>query len=141
MASVPRRAPSACSAARCWARRWRPPSARSIRHAFVIPCTPIFCVPAIRAFRSFTKWTRARDGKSFTARRVVAVQHGKQIFNLAASFQIPESGFDHQFEMPKVPRAGGIGGCGYRAGAGARMNFRSICANGSCGRARSRRAR
>ena len=47
---------------------------------------------------------RARDGRSFTARRVVAVQHGAQIFNLAASFQVPESGFDHQFEMPKVPR-------------------------------------
>src|ERR1700743_3238232 len=31
---------------------------------------------------------RARDGKSFTARRVVAVQHGVQIFNLAASFQV-----------------------------------------------------
>src|SRR6185312_15100459 len=46
---------------------------------------------------------RARDGRSFTARRVVAVQHGAQIFNLAASFQIPETGFDHQFEMPKVP--------------------------------------
>lgn len=46
---------------------------------------------------------RARDGRSFTARRVVAVQHGAQIFNLAASFQLPESGFDHQFEMPKVP--------------------------------------
>ena len=46
---------------------------------------------------------RARDGGSFTARRVVAVQHGAQIFNLAASFQIVESGFDHQFEMPQVP--------------------------------------
>ena len=46
---------------------------------------------------------RARDGRSFTARRVVAIQHGAQIFNLAASFQVPESGFDHQFEMPKVP--------------------------------------
>ena len=46
---------------------------------------------------------RARDGRSFTARRVVAVQHGAQIFNLAASFQVPERGFDHQFEMPKVP--------------------------------------
>ena len=34
---------------------------------------------------------RARDGRSFTARRVVAIQHGVQIFNLAASFQIPES--------------------------------------------------
>jgi acyl-CoA thioesterase II len=47
---------------------------------------------------------RARDGRSFTARRVVAVQNGAQIFNLAASFQIPESGFEHQFEMPKVPQ-------------------------------------
>lgn len=46
---------------------------------------------------------RARDGRSFTARRVVAIQHGAQIFNLAASFQVPESGFDHQFDMPKVP--------------------------------------
>src|SRR3569833_1984891 len=46
---------------------------------------------------------RARDGKSFTARRVVAIQHGVQIFNLAASFQSGESGFEHQFDMPKVP--------------------------------------
>ena len=46
---------------------------------------------------------RARDGRSFTARRVVAVQHGVQIFNLAASFQLTEAGFDHQFEMPNVP--------------------------------------
>jgi len=46
---------------------------------------------------------RARDGRSFSTRRVIAIQHGKQIFNLAASFQISESGFDHQFEMPKVP--------------------------------------
>lgn len=46
---------------------------------------------------------RARDGKSFTARRVVAIQHGVQIFNLAASFQTEEPGFEHQFEMPQVP--------------------------------------
>jgi acyl-CoA thioesterase-2 len=46
---------------------------------------------------------RARDGKSFTARRVVAIQHGVQIFNLAASFQTLEPGFNHQFDMPKVP--------------------------------------
>jgi acyl-CoA thioesterase-2 len=45
---------------------------------------------------------RARDGKSFTTRRVVAIQHGEQIFNLAASFQAPESGFTHQAPMPKV---------------------------------------
>ncbi|NIJ40018.1 acyl-CoA thioesterase-2 [Parvibaculum indicum] len=46
---------------------------------------------------------RARDGKSFTTRRVVAIQHGKQIFNLAASFQIQEEGFEHQADMPDVP--------------------------------------
>jgi acyl-CoA thioesterase-2 len=46
---------------------------------------------------------RLRDGGSFTTRRVTAVQHGKAIFNLAASFQLPEEGFDHAFEMPDVP--------------------------------------
>lgn len=46
---------------------------------------------------------RSRDGKSFTTRRVVAIQHGKQIFNLAASFQVPETGFEHQAIMPDVP--------------------------------------
>ncbi|MDP2123458.1 MAG: acyl-CoA thioesterase II [Parvibaculum sp.] len=46
---------------------------------------------------------RSRDGKSFTTRRVVAIQHGKQIFNLAASFQVPETGFEHQATMPDVP--------------------------------------
>jgi acyl-CoA thioesterase-2 len=45
---------------------------------------------------------RSRDGKSFTTRRVVAIQHGEQIFNLAASFQVPEAGLEHQFDMPKV---------------------------------------
>ena len=43
---------------------------------------------------------RARDGGSFSTRRVVAIQHGQQIFNLAASFQTPEQGFEHQFPMP-----------------------------------------
>jgi acyl-CoA thioesterase II len=47
---------------------------------------------------------RARDGKSFTTRRVVAIQHGEQILNLAASFQIPESGFTHQSKMPETKK-------------------------------------
>ena len=47
---------------------------------------------------------RARDGKSFTTRRVTAIQHGAQIFNLAASFEIDIPGFDHQDPMPDVPR-------------------------------------
>lgn len=46
---------------------------------------------------------RSRDGSSFTTRRVVAIQHGKQIFNLAASFQVQEEGFEHQSDMPDVP--------------------------------------
>ncbi|HUY84734.1 MAG TPA: acyl-CoA thioesterase II [Steroidobacteraceae bacterium] len=45
---------------------------------------------------------RARDGNHFATRRVVAIQHGEQIFNLSASFQSAESGFEHQSPMPKV---------------------------------------
>ena len=48
---------------------------------------------------------RIRDGKSFTTRRVVAIQHGQAIFNLQASFHIPEEGLDHQIPMPKVVAA------------------------------------
>jgi acyl-CoA thioesterase-2 len=46
---------------------------------------------------------RIRDGRSFTTRRVVAIQHGQAIFNMAASFHVTETGLDHQFEMPEVP--------------------------------------
>ena len=47
---------------------------------------------------------RSRDGQSFSARRVVALQHGKQIFTMAASFQaIEEGGLEHQTDMPPVP--------------------------------------
>ncbi len=46
---------------------------------------------------------RIRDGSSFTTRRVVAIQHGEAIFNLAASFQKAEPGFEHQDPMPEVP--------------------------------------
>ena len=43
---------------------------------------------------------RVRDGRSFTTRRVTAIQHGKPIFTLSASFQHPESGFEHATPMP-----------------------------------------
>jgi acyl-CoA thioesterase-2 len=46
---------------------------------------------------------RSRDGRSFSARRVVAIQHGRPIFTLAASFQVEEEGLEHQFEIPDVP--------------------------------------
>ena len=45
---------------------------------------------------------RSRDGASFTNRRVVAIQHGQPIFNMAASFQIEEEGPDHQVPVPEV---------------------------------------
>ncbi len=49
---------------------------------------------------------RIRDGHSFTTRRVVAIQHGKAIFNLSASFHVHEEGIEHQaVEMGEVPPA------------------------------------
>jgi acyl-CoA thioesterase-2 len=46
---------------------------------------------------------RSLDGHSFSNRRVVAIQHGEQIFNMAASFQVAEEGFDHQIDRPAMP--------------------------------------
>src|SRR5690606_37617247 len=46
---------------------------------------------------------RIRDGKSFTTRRVNAIQNGEAIFTLAASFQVTEEGFEHQDVMPEAP--------------------------------------
>jgi acyl-CoA thioesterase-2 len=47
---------------------------------------------------------RIRDGKSFTTRRVVAIQHGRAIYSMSVSFHIAEQGWSHQFEMPDVPK-------------------------------------
>ena len=44
---------------------------------------------------------RIRDGRSFTTRRVAAIQHGEVIFNLHASFHLPEEGLDWQHPMPR----------------------------------------
>ena len=49
-----------------------------------------------------------RDGNSFSARRVSAIQHGKPIFYMTASFQSPEEGFEHQNQMPDVPPPEGL---------------------------------
>ena len=46
---------------------------------------------------------RALDGAHFSSRRVVAIQHGRQIFNMSASFQLAETGLDHQISLPDVP--------------------------------------
>src|ERR1700744_2610901 len=46
---------------------------------------------------------RVRDGRSFTTRRVTAIQHGKAIFTLSASFHSPEAGYEHAAHMPQAP--------------------------------------
>jgi acyl-CoA thioesterase II len=46
---------------------------------------------------------RIRDGKSFTTRRVVAIQHGKAIFSMSVSFHVDEPSLTHQAPMPEVP--------------------------------------
>lgn len=51
---------------------------------------------------------RIRDGRSFTTRRVKAHQAGEAIFNLAASFCVPEDGVEHQEEMPEAPPPDGL---------------------------------
>jgi acyl-CoA thioesterase II len=47
---------------------------------------------------------RIRDGKSFTTRRVIAIQHGQAIFSMSVSFHADEDGLDHQMPMPNVPK-------------------------------------
>jgi acyl-CoA thioesterase-2 len=51
---------------------------------------------------------RIRDGRTFTTRRVVAHQNGEAIFNMAASFAVPEEGMSHQRPMPQVARPEGL---------------------------------
>lgn len=51
---------------------------------------------------------RIRDGASFATRRVMAIQHDREIFTLTASFQSPEEGFDHQFAMPETEPVDGL---------------------------------
>jgi acyl-CoA thioesterase-2 len=54
------------------------------------------------------KVDRIRDGRSFTTRRVVAIQHGRPIFNMSISFQVAEAGLSHQFDMPEAPAPDGL---------------------------------
>ncbi|MCP4603141.1 MAG: acyl-CoA thioesterase II [Proteobacteria bacterium] len=49
-----------------------------------------------------------RDGRSFTTRRIVAIQKGRAIFSMSSSFHITESGFEHQDEMPDVDGPQGL---------------------------------
>src|SRR5205085_435829 len=71
----------------------RPP--HSLHAYFLLPGDP--AVPIIYEV------DRIRDGKSFTTRRVVAIQHGQAIFTLMVSFHTDEPGLEHQASMPEVP--------------------------------------
>ncbi|WP_131196667.1 acyl-CoA thioesterase II [Lichenihabitans psoromatis] len=71
----------------------RPP--HSLHGYFILPGDP--SAPII------FEVDRLRDGKSFSTRQCVAIQHGRPIFSLSASFQVEEPGLDHQIEMPDVP--------------------------------------
>lgn len=70
-------------------------SAHSLHAYFMRPGDP--SVPIIYEV------DRIRDGKSFNTRRVVAIQHGRAIFSMSASFHLEEEGFEHQTAMPDVP--------------------------------------
>jgi acyl-CoA thioesterase-2 len=62
-----------------------------------------FLLPGDMAAPIVYEVDRIRDGKSFSARRVQAIQHGRPIFSGIASFQVPEVGLEHQAPMPEVP--------------------------------------
>jgi acyl-CoA thioesterase II len=61
-----------------------------------------FLLPGDPAVPIVYEVDRIRDGKSFTTRRCNAIQHGRAIFSLSASFQIEEPGLEHAISMPKV---------------------------------------
>ncbi len=71
--------------------------------AACIRCTPISCGVAISTPPSFIRLIAAATAAVFPAAAVVAIQHGAQILHMAASFQEPETGLEHQLPMPEVP--------------------------------------
>ncbi len=62
-----------------------------------------FLLPGDMAAPIVYEVDRIREGRSFTARRVQAVQHGQPILSMIASFQLAEAGLEHQAPMPEVP--------------------------------------
>ena len=78
---------------------------RTVEHGRVHSLHSYFLRPGDPTVPILYEVDRIRDGRSFTTRRVVAIQHGRAIFNLSASFHDHEEGLEHQFPMPDVPRA------------------------------------
>ena len=76
---------------------------RTVEHGFVHSLHSYFLRPGDPSAPILYDVDRIRDGRSFTTRRVVAIQHGRAIYNLEASFHDHEEGLEHQFPMPDVP--------------------------------------
>jgi acyl-CoA thioesterase II len=76
---------------------------RTVEHGRVHSLHSYFLRPGDPAVPILYEVDRIRDGRSFTTRRVVAIQHGRAIFNLEASFDDLEEGLEHQLPMPEVP--------------------------------------
>ena len=76
---------------------------RTVEHGRVHSLHSYFLRPGDPTVPILYEVDRIRDGRSFTTRRVVAVQHGRAIFNLSASFHDLEDGLEHQIPMPEVP--------------------------------------
>jgi acyl-CoA thioesterase II len=78
-------------------------SGRTVEHGRVHSLHSYFLRPGDPTVPILYEVDRIRDGRSFTTRRVVAIQHGRAIFNLESSFHDDEEGIEHQFPMPDVP--------------------------------------
>ena len=76
---------------------------RTVDHGSVHSLHAYFLRPGDPTVPILYEVDRIRDGRSFTTRRVVAIQHGRAIFNMSASFHDAETGIEHQFTMPAVP--------------------------------------
>ena len=76
---------------------------RTVDHGRVHSLHSYFLRPGDPTLPILYEVDRIRDGKSFTTRRVVAIQHGHAIYNMQASFHTDEVSLEHQFAMPVVP--------------------------------------
>ncbi len=76
---------------------------RTVQHGRVHSLHSYFLRPGDPRTPILYEVDRIREGRSFTTRRVVAIQHGRAIYNMQASFHTDEVSLEHQFKMPEVP--------------------------------------
>jgi acyl-CoA thioesterase II len=77
---------------------------RTVEHRHPHSLHAYFLLPGDPAVPIIYEVDRIRDGRSFTTRRVLAIQHGRAIFAMTISFHVEEPGLAHQFPMPEVPK-------------------------------------